>query len=387
MVKILEGTIYAQIGALEGLVQSISDQARNDSPNTKIILEKLSNVILQVEMLWANKGKLLPEHDLKNELKKNLMDFRDIVKAVIEDIKSEQAISRGSKRSLKSLMKEVENAKEIVDKFPKEWVEESVENQIKAIEAWALEVNTETQKNSPNMDNILQKLKQINVQGRKLEWRGKGLKDLPKEDLTKQLKQKVTEIRAAAMTAFGDIKSEKKISLATRKNLNVLTAQTVKAKELVGKLKEEEQVEREAIGTESEEKAERVLMHRNLPTAAEHKAQLEAARLKEAAYVAKESPQLIAAWNSKQGNAPEWKNATPRFDILLQLEPGKHHLFVVAPAFADLGSYGTNGWERVNEWFNVSGEGTTIELLALAETDDPFVDYPTKKKGSILLKD
>ena len=53
-----------------------------------------------------------------------------------------------------------------------EVVEGSTVEQIKAIEGWALQCYQESVKKSPNIDEIIENLRKINLQARKMEWKG-----------------------------------------------------------------------------------------------------------------------------------------------------------------------------------------------------------------------
>ncbi len=119
-------------------------------------------------------------------------------------------------------------------------VEGSIYNQIKAMEGWALQAYEAT-KPAINVGQIIVNLKMIDLQGRKLEWRGGGLKDLPKGELANDLRRKVAEIRAAARTIlvdaekytglFGDFSFER-VKKRT-KVFKALVAETVQARKLV----------------------------------------------------------------------------------------------------------------------------------------------------------
>ena len=113
--------------------------------------------------------------------------------------------------------------------------EGSVYNQIKAIEGWALTAYQESLKKSPNVDEILENLRKINLQARKLEWRGKGLDSLPKGQLSEDLKKKITQLRAAVVT-LRDIKKDKVLSSGSKRTIRVLTAVAAEAIKLVESL-------------------------------------------------------------------------------------------------------------------------------------------------------
>ncbi len=111
-------------------------------------------------------------------------------------------------------------------------VEGSIYNQIKAIEGWALLAYQESVKNTPNVELILDNLRKINLQARKLEWRGKGLETLPKGQVAEDLKKKVTQLRAAVVT-LRDIKKDTELSNASKRTLRVLSTVGTEARKLV----------------------------------------------------------------------------------------------------------------------------------------------------------
>src|SRR3989344_4930376 len=110
--------------------------------------------------------------------------------------------------------------------------EGSVYNQIKAIEGWALTAYQESLKKVPNVDEILENLRKINLQSRKLEWRGKGLDSLPKGRLAEDVKKKITQLRAAVVT-LRDIKKDKELSNSSKRTIRILTAVAAEAIKLV----------------------------------------------------------------------------------------------------------------------------------------------------------
>ena len=75
--------------------------------------------------------------------------------------------------------------------------EQSIKNQISAMIAWALEA--EKKEEQKDFEGARKLLKDIQVQARRMEWRGSksGLKHLEKTDEVKKLKRKITEARAA----------------------------------------------------------------------------------------------------------------------------------------------------------------------------------------------
>src|SRR3989338_11143265 len=109
-----------------------------------------------------------------------------------------------------------------------ELVEGSIYNQIKAIEGWALATYQESVKKAPNIDAILENLRQINLQARKIEWRGKGLDNLPKGQVAEDLKKKITQLRAAVVT-LRDIKKDKELSNASKRTLRMLSSLATEA--------------------------------------------------------------------------------------------------------------------------------------------------------------
>ena len=153
-----------------------------------------------------------------------------------------------------------------------ELVEGSTLEQIKAIEGWALNAYTESVKKVPNVDVIIENLRKINLQARKLEWgRRRGMDDL-QEKITrmkdhfmeqypkgvfsterrpslrnedqrlmaldninhilkiemKQLRMTITQIRATVLT-IRDIKKDKGLSNASKRTIRMLSSLAVKA--------------------------------------------------------------------------------------------------------------------------------------------------------------
>ncbi len=108
-------------------------------------------------------------------------------------------------------------------------------NQLKAIEGWALNAYQESVKKSPNVDEILENLRKINLQARKLEWRGKGLDDLPKQ-VGEDLKKKVTQLRAAVVV-LRDIKKDKELSSASKRTIRMLFSLATETVKIVFDLK------------------------------------------------------------------------------------------------------------------------------------------------------
>ncbi len=89
--------------------------------------------------------------------------------------------------------------------------EKSIQNQIAAMESWA--IDTRNKIGAGNYNDAEADLKNINLQGRRLEWRrGKlGLKHLPDLDEVKKLKKKITSARAAAQFALTSITNLSKL--------------------------------------------------------------------------------------------------------------------------------------------------------------------------------
>ena len=118
-------------------------------------------------------------------------------------------------------------------------VEGSIYRQIEAIEAWAVEIYNQTKKDpltKEDIDEIIEGLRRINLQARKLEWRGQGLKNLPKGQLTDDLKQKITQLRAAVVI-LRDVRKDWKragiLSNPSLRNIRNLVSLSEKAKKLV----------------------------------------------------------------------------------------------------------------------------------------------------------
>jgi|SRR3989344_3964727 len=114
--------------------------------------------------------------------------------------------------------------------------EESVDQQIKAIESWALDVITEVEKKIPDYGKILENLDNIKAQGKKLLRRSGALKSLPKSDLAEKLKKMVLESVAAALLVRKDLKSEPTLNAGIRRNLRMMESLAVKSRELIEKI-------------------------------------------------------------------------------------------------------------------------------------------------------
>ncbi len=88
--------------------------------------------------------------------------------------------------------------------------ESALTNQISAMEGWAIKLLDQIHEleGSPNLRGVSSALKlarNVNLQGRKLEYRSSGLKKLPDMQLVKDLRHKITEARAAAQVVQGKV--------------------------------------------------------------------------------------------------------------------------------------------------------------------------------------
>ena len=83
--------------------------------------------------------------------------------------------------------------------------EESIKKQIAAMESWAIDARKKAE--SSNYKKTEDNLKEINIQGRRLEWRGgmAGLRHLPDIEEVKELKKRISSARAAAKDALSYI--------------------------------------------------------------------------------------------------------------------------------------------------------------------------------------
>lgn len=162
-------------------------------------------------------------------------------------------------------------------------VEGSIFNQIKAIEGWALLAYQESVKKTPNVELILDNLRKINLQARKLEWRRNGFLILTKKEWEEQyqrlmpsprgrnvsmgmslrhaidtqyikrwddelwkkvmimqndLKNKITQLRAAVVT-LRDIKKDKGLGNAAKRTIRFLSATATGTVKLVENIMEE----------------------------------------------------------------------------------------------------------------------------------------------------
>ena len=110
--------------------------------------------------------------------------------------------------------------------------------QMKAVEGWALECFQESLKKSPNNEEIIETLKKINLQVRKLwkicerqskehqeerpRWRGVYLQ--PPGGAHPDVLKKLTEIRATAVVTLRDIKKDKALSNSSKRTLRMLSS-------------------------------------------------------------------------------------------------------------------------------------------------------------------
>lgn len=90
--------------------------------------------------------------------------------------------------------------------------EQSILEQIKAIEAWAIQAKQKV--DSRKFDDAGKLCKTIEVQGRRLEWRSgeSGLKHLPELEEVKTLRLKVSEARAAVQQSISAVTSLAKLA-------------------------------------------------------------------------------------------------------------------------------------------------------------------------------
>jgi len=121
--------------------------------------------------------------------------------------------------------------------------------QMKAVEKWALECFQESKEDNPNLDKILENLRKINLQVRKI-WsnqgreqrrlkKGKPIGIPSKKDRgmssaaaygvesteeVRWIERKLTEMRAAAVTLVRDIKKEKKLSLGSKRTIRLMSS-------------------------------------------------------------------------------------------------------------------------------------------------------------------
>ena len=107
--------------------------------------------------------------------------------------------------------------------------EKSIQNQIAAMEGWAIDAKKKA--DSSNYKEAEDDLKNLNLQGRRLEWRGGkyGTRHLPDLEEVKELKAKITSARAAtqqAMTAVSNL-----IRLSKKEGKTPAEIQAIKIKE------------------------------------------------------------------------------------------------------------------------------------------------------------
>ena len=119
--------------------------------------------------------------------------------------------------------------------------------QMKAVESWALECYQESKKDNPNLDEILENLRKINLQVRKI-WsntnrrrsrsaKGKpiGIPSGPRARAERYdvitaplssdwMKKKITEIRAAAVVTLRDIKKDNGLSNNSKKTIRLMSS-------------------------------------------------------------------------------------------------------------------------------------------------------------------
>ena len=87
--------------------------------------------------------------------------------------------------------------------------EQSLKDQIAALEGWA--IKAKQQSDLGKYDEVVKLLKQINTQGRRLEWRG-GLRHLPKIKEVKALTMKISQVRAAAQISLSAVEKLKSVA-------------------------------------------------------------------------------------------------------------------------------------------------------------------------------
>lgn len=107
---------------------------------------------------------------------------------------------------------------------------ETIKTEVAAMQGWALEAKKKA--DVGNYKEALKNLKNVNQQGRKLEWKGKliGLNELPYLEEVKFLKKKITSARAAAQTSISSL--EKLTKLPKGKNPAEVAAIKVKENNL-----------------------------------------------------------------------------------------------------------------------------------------------------------
>lgn len=153
--------------------------------------------------------------------------------------------------------------------------------QMQAVESWALSCYRESKKDNPNLDEILENLRKINLQERKIWSNSQRIKKRSAEGLpigipsgrgeyTKYIStavrygarpkkgstnipleydmhlnelgedpdwmvKKITEVRATAVVTLRDIKKEKKLSLGSKRNIRLLSSLATQIAELKAK--------------------------------------------------------------------------------------------------------------------------------------------------------
>jgi hypothetical protein len=92
--------------------------------------------------------------------------------------------------------------------------EESISSQIAAMEGWAIQAQERIK--GRDFKGAEEALKTLNIQGRRLEWRGGelGLRSLPKTPESTQIKTNISSARAAAANAISSI--NELLSLASK---------------------------------------------------------------------------------------------------------------------------------------------------------------------------
>ncbi|MBW2995664.1 pentapeptide repeat-containing protein [Candidatus Woesearchaeota archaeon] len=89
--------------------------------------------------------------------------------------------------------------------------EQTIKNEIAAMEGWAIDAKGKA--DSADYKGAISDLKKLNLQGRRLEWRGGkyGLKHLPDLAEVEQLKERIASARAAAQNAIGAVEKMTKL--------------------------------------------------------------------------------------------------------------------------------------------------------------------------------
>ncbi len=104
--------------------------------------------------------------------------------------------------------------------------EESIQKQVAAMEKFALEAKKKVEQGEWEYKLIEELLRDINNQGKKLEWRGglTGLKHLPEMEEVEALRKNITEARAAVAQARSFIDYLKKLNKKGEKKPEVIAA-------------------------------------------------------------------------------------------------------------------------------------------------------------------